>query len=65
MRIFKRKEQLRQKEAEAAEQVKEAQAEYERTVQNGSAVSTILSVLFYHAEQNRIVESLQKVARGS
>lgn len=41
-----------------------ARREYEKTVQTGSKVSEALAALFYHAEQNRIVENIQKVARG-
>lgn len=51
--------------AEQAEvQAEAARAEYNKTVQNGRLVSETLAALFYHAEKNRIVESIQKVARG-
>lgn len=56
---------LREKAAEATEQAEKAKSEYKRTVgSEASRVSNVLSFLLYQAEQNRITESIQKVARG-
>lgn len=50
--------------AKADEQVDVARREYERTVQRGQFLHDVVSVVFYHAEQNDIVEKFQKVVRG-
>lgn len=55
---------IKAKSAKADDQVEQAKAEYEATIQFTARVSSALSFLTYHAEQNRIMESIQKVARG-
>lgn len=55
---------VRDQLAKAEAQAIEAQAEYAKTVQSDSVVSDVLRMFFYHAEKNRIVENIQKVARG-
>lgn len=66
-RIADAKAQTAEEQAKAAaahEQVEGAKAEYEKTLRTGFTVSAALSALFYHAEQNQIIENIQKVARG-
>lgn len=48
----------------ACEQVEQAKAQYEATLRTGSVVREALAALFYHAEKNHIIESMQKVVRG-
>lgn len=49
---------------EAKAQTEQAKAVYEQAIRNRYQVKQVLAALEYHAEQNRIVESIQKVARG-
>jgi hypothetical protein len=51
--------------AEAKAEAVQARHEYERVVQNSFRVSDILAALRYHAEENQIVEKIQRVARGT
>lgn len=60
-RIAKDKATTKQAEAQAAQ----ARIEYQRSVAKRNEASSVLSALFYHADKNAIVESIQKVARGN
>lgn len=53
-----------QRTAEAKAETDEARAEYEQTLQTGGLVSEVLSVLFFHADQNGFTEKIHRVAKG-
>lgn len=48
----------------AKAQFEDAQAEYQKTVRDSHLVSDVLAALLYQAEENAIMEKIQKVARG-
>lgn len=48
----------------ATGEIAAAQREYEETVRHGRFLHEVVSVVFYHAEQNDIVEKFQRVVRG-
>lgn len=61
---WKRTDETQSKIVEAEAQAAEAEHEYEKTVETQNRVAEVLAMFFYHAEKNRIIENLHKVARG-
>lgn len=69
---WQRKGEIQAKSAELTDQatkvigeVEAARQEYEETVQHGKFLHEVVSVVFYHAEQNDIVDRFVKIARGT